>query len=189
MPTNWRSQPIRVTTGFFDTVNDEFCGGGSTANTALAPGQLGARVTIGLNAPVNISLAVNRYEGTFQYVRTLSTDTVLPALGLLAFWSDRTNYIVTTLDTYSDQVAGVFLNSITKGNYGFIKTLEGGRTLVNFGANTPAAEEWVYAATDGTATANRNTAGTDTKLRAIGTAIAAKSYYANAVVALKGQQS
>ncbi len=189
MPTNWRSQPIRVTTGYFDTVDDEFCGGGATFNTSLAPGQLGARVTIGLNAPVNVSLSVNRYEGTFQYVKTLSTDTVRPALGLLAFWSDRSTYLVTTSDTNADQIAGVFLNSITRGNYGFIKALEGGRTLVNFGANTPAAEEVAYAAADGTATANRTAATTDIKFRMIGTALAAKSYYANAVVALKGQQS
>jgi|SRR5262245_1562243 len=188
MPTGDRSQAVRVSTGYIDTVNDDFPGGGSSA-PGFAPHQLGTKVTLGLDGPVNISNENNRYEGTAQYVRTLSTDVTVPILGTLAFWSDRANYVVTTNATTAgvENFAGVFLGAFPAGGkYGFIKIPEGGgRTLVNFSGSTPAAGEIVQAAS-GTNIAARVAAGTDIKGYSFGIAQGAKTVGENAVVALRG---
>lgn len=193
MPTESNSQGVRVSTGFLDTVNDDFPGGGSSA-PGLAPGQKGARVVLGLDGPINISNSNNRYEGTFQYVSTLSTDTTLPVLGTLCFWADRANYLVSTaVATYGvENFAGVFLGQYPQpGKWGFIKKAEGGgRTLVSFSGSTPAAGETALAQT-GSNIATRVAAGTDIKGYTIGVIQGAKSVGEAAVVAfgLHGNQS
>lgn len=125
MPTNYGSQNVRVSTGLMNTVDDEFCGGGSLA-PGFASGQLGMKVMLGTNE-IKFSAAVGTLRaGTYQYVQTFSGDLVLPARGLLAFWRDRINYLVTTSDAVGTAVAGVFINPITRGRYGFIQALQGG---------------------------------------------------------------
>jgi hypothetical protein len=192
MPADDRSQAVRVSTGMFDTVNDDYPGGGTSA-PGFAPGQAGAKVTVN-RAPINISLSTNRYEGTLQYVQTLSTDTTLPLLGTLAFWSDRANYVVSSaVATYGvENFAGVYLGSYpAPGKWGFIKVPgEGGRTLVNFTGQTPAAGETCIAINN-TNTANRVAAGTDIKGYTFGVVQGAKTVGECAVVAfgIGGQQS
>lgn len=129
MPTNYGSQNVRVSTGLLNTVDDDLPGGGSVA-PGFAPGQLGMRVILGRNE-IKYSAAVGiLYEGTYQYVQTFSGDATPPARGLLAFWRDRANYIVTTLDTVGTEVAGVYINALTRGHYGFIQAIQGGRATV-----------------------------------------------------------
>jgi hypothetical protein len=144
---------------------------------------------LGTDGPVNINLSTNRYEGTFQYVRTLSTNTTLPLLGTLAFWSDRANGVVSTdvATTGVENFAGVFLGNYPAiGKYGYIKIPEGGgRTLVNFSGSTPAAGEIVQAQT-GSNIATRVAANTDIKGHSFGIAQGAKTVGENAVVALRG---
>lgn len=186
MPTGRDSQAVRVSTGYLDTVSDDFPGGGSSA-PGFAPGQLGAKVILGADGPVNISNPNNRYEGMCQYVRTLSTDTTLPLLGTLAFWSDRANYVVSTAVSTAgvENFAGIYLGSATPGKYIFIKVPEGGgRTLVNFTGSTPAAGEQVLAQS-GSNIATRVAAGTDVKGYSFGIAQGAKTVGENAVVALR----
>ena len=186
MPLN--SQGVRIPSGYLDTCNDDYPGGGTSPG--IAPAQKGAKVTLLPNATINVSLAENRLEGTFQYVQTLSTDTTTtPQLGQLAFWADKAEAIVSTaVATYGvENLAGVFLGQYpAPGKWGFIKTLEGGgRTLVDFTGSTPAAGELALAQT-GSNFATRVAAGTDIKGYTFGVVATAKggtgSYGANHVI-------
>ncbi len=172
MPTGIRDVTARVTTGFVDTVNDQFPGGGS-ASPGLASGQVGVKVTLGVNAAA-ISNTNNQYEGVVQYVQTLSTDTTAPLVGYSAFWSDRANYIVTTNGTTAgiENWAGIFLGTVTPGYFCYIKVPNGGRTLVNFSGVVPAAGQQAVATTGVAATTAAST--TDIKSYHIGTVQAAK---------------
>lgn len=188
MPNGIRNQTVRVS-NYLDLVNDTLPGGGANVvasiNPGLAPGQVGARVT--LNGPkVPIYATDNQYEGTFQYVQTLSSDTTAPAKGVVAYWSDHANKIVTTAATNADDVAGVYIGAPTKGNYCFIKALEGGRTLVYVGANTSTVGMQVIA---GSGTSTTAAAGTAITPGFLGTILVSKDSNNNAVVSLKGQQS
>jgi hypothetical protein len=129
MPTNYGSQNVRVVTGLLNTMNDDYPGGGSQA-PGFAPAQLGQRVILGVNEVKSSHAIGDLYEGTYQYVQTYSSDTVSPARGLLAFWRDRATYLVTTSDATGSELAGVFINPITKGKYGFIQAIQGGRGVV-----------------------------------------------------------
>jgi len=193
MPTDDRSQGVRVSTGLLDTVNDDFPGGGSSA-PGFAPGQAKAKVTLGVDGPINISNVDNRYEGTVQYVQTLSTDTTLPILGTEAFWSNRATGVVSTDVTTCgiENIAGIFMGSYpAPGKWGFIKIPEGGgRTLVNFTGGTPAAGQIVQAQS-GSNIATTVAAGTDIKGYSFGVAQGAKTVGQCAVVGLRapGYQS
>ena len=184
MPTGIRDVTARVTTGFVDTVNDQFPGGGS-ASPGLASGQVGVKVTLGVNAAA-ISNTLNQYEGVVQYVQTLSTDTTAPLIGYSAFWSDRANYKVTTDGATAgiENWAGIFLGTVTPGNFCYIKLPEGGRTLVNFSGVTPAAGQQAVATTGVAATTAAST--TAIKSYHIGTCQGAKVSGDLAVVAFKG---
>lgn len=188
MPTGRDSQAQRVSTGLFDTVNDDYPGGGSSA-PGFAPGQVLTKAIIGNDGPTSISLSTNRYEGMVQYVRSLSTDTTLPLLGTLAFWADRANGIVSTaVGTYGvENLAGIYLGAYpNSGKYGYIKVFEGGgRTLVNFSGSTPAAGE-IAQAQSGSNIAARVAAGTDVKGYSFGIVQGVKTVGDCAVVALRG---
>jgi hypothetical protein len=163
MPSGVFNPNVRVTSGFLDTANDSFPGGGS-ASPGYAPGQRGAKVGLGAGYPSdNVGVRFSSTfktplttipRGIFQYVESLSTDSVVPAQGLIAFWQDRANYIVTTSDTNLKSRAGVYLGAPTRGNLCFIQCFdEGGIGYVKAGAAaTPAAQDKVYPAADGTAT-------------------------------------
>jgi hypothetical protein len=67
----------------------------------------------------------------YQYVRTTSTSTAANARGRLAFWNTALEttgnpYIVTPDETQAQGVAmlnGVFLNTIVKGDWGWVQIL------------------------------------------------------------------
>lgn len=72
------------------------------------------------------------YGGVYMYVGTLSTSTALPARGQIAFWRSNelpggaTQAYTCTADAQPTTaipayIAGVFINAITKGNYGWIQ--------------------------------------------------------------------
>lgn len=192
MPTFDRSQGLIITTGYINAVDDVSPGGGSGAPPGLtdegrARGQVGACVTLGKNEVKYDPTVGEVEEGTFQYVKTLSGDVVQPARGILAYWVDRTNYIVSTVDTTASDVAGVFLNTVHQGRYTVIqKFFEGGRAYVSFGANVVAAGEVCFPAADATGTANRNVAATPLQSSYFGVAHGAKSAGNIALVELFG---
>lgn len=63
------------------------------------------------------------YGGLYQYVQFSALDTTPPARGLIVYWLDELNYIVTTAagTTPPNKVAGVCLNAVTPGNWDFIQ--------------------------------------------------------------------
>lgn len=115
-------QISRVTTGLLNTVNDAVAGGSVASGTGANPyaGQLGAIAYFGPSTIRYDSSIGTLYEGWYQYVQFLSTSSASNARGQFVFWNDLTNFIVTP-DATDGQHAGVTLNVITKGNYGWIQ--------------------------------------------------------------------
>jgi hypothetical protein len=89
---------------------------GEDTPTLHAPGLLGSRFTViqptGRGAPPKTGSS-KRY----QLVKTDSTMTVGPFPGAVAYWVDKSQYLVTTVNTNLNAVAGIFNNLVTKGNY------------------------------------------------------------------------
>jgi hypothetical protein len=90
---------------------------------ALAyPGQLGIRFTIvspQRGAPGTSTSAAGRSK-RYQIVKTDSTMTVAPFPGAVAFWGDKSQYVVTTTSPAvaagRNRIAGKFSNAVTPGN-------------------------------------------------------------------------
>jgi hypothetical protein len=119
MPNTNNVQTQYVVTGNPDTVN---------TSSAYFEGQLGQ--TINVN------------DRAYQYVQvdsgiSASTPAGVVAANQLAYWKDRSQYIVTndsrqalfanTLLSFRNNVAGVFRNAVTSGNYTFV--LQRGRNI------------------------------------------------------------
>src|SRR6267142_529508 len=103
--------------------------------TLAYPGQLGIRFTV--TQPQRG--AVGAEEGRskrYQLIKTDSSMSVAPYKGAVAWWSDKTQYLVTTSATNRNRVAGAFQNAITPGNFGCIQF--GGPASVKR-IDTPAA--------------------------------------------------
>lgn len=97
--------------------------------TLHAPGLLGARFTV--LSPVqqpSTGATTPARSKRYQLVRTDSTMTVSPFPGAVAYWADKTQYLVTTVNTNLNMVAGRFGGNVTKGNYTCVQI--GGAGLV-----------------------------------------------------------
>jgi hypothetical protein len=87
---------------------------------ALAyPGQLGIRFTI--NSPQRAAPGVTAGRSKrYQIVKTDSTMTVAPFPGAVAFWGDKTQYVVTSTSpavaASRNRIAGRFCCPVTPGN-------------------------------------------------------------------------
>lgn len=141
----WESPIIRISTGFLNTVNDTVIANaprlGSGSHFA---GQLGKSVFFSQDqiAAVTDTSVGTLYAGAYQYVRRRATDDASPSLapGKIAFWDTTvTNwnsaFQVTTdenLSSSSNAVmkAGIFINNIGAGDYGFIQWL--GEVYIRF---------------------------------------------------------
>ena len=131
-------------------VNDPNAGGiANIAGVSRAPGQIGAIVYLN---PISDTTVGTLYPGAYQYVHLVSTSTAAAAVGGIAYWVDPTSttkpYDVTADATDGNQ-AGIFLNVITKGNYGFIQVK--GLANVLYAASitkaTPAKKDLVVCST------------------------------------------
>lgn len=122
MPNNGQMGPVYLQSGLPETED--------TA-TLQYKGQLGMRFT-DINPPRSAPGAVAGRSKTYQLIRSDSTMSVSPFPGAVAWWSDKTQYLVTTSPTAlgRGRIAGVFLNNLTKGNYGCVQT--GGPVAVKF---------------------------------------------------------
>lgn len=88
---------------------------------ALAyPGQIGIRFTI-VNPQRSAPGVTAGRSKRYQIIKTDSTATVAPFPGATAWWSDKTQYLVTTNATNRNRIAGVFQNAITPGNVGCVQ--------------------------------------------------------------------
>lgn len=136
----WTKQADQLTAKKLNDVNDSVAGGAIVSLPSGVTGpqvsatQVGDRVLLDDATALALSDTTvgTLYGGVYEYVGTLSTSTASPARGQAAFW--RTNelpggatqaYTVTAdaqpSTTNPSLIAGVFLNSITKGNYGWIQ--------------------------------------------------------------------
>lgn len=97
--------------------------------TLYAPGLLGARFTVNQPSRGQVGAESGRSK-RYQLIRTDSSMTVAPFLGAVAWWSDKTQYLVTTTVTTlgRGRIAGVFQNAITPGNFGCVQ-VEGPATV------------------------------------------------------------
>ncbi len=122
MPNDWGMQPVYLQSGDPETENTP---------TLSYPGLLGARFTVVQPTRAAAGLEEGRSK-TYQLIQTDSTMTVSPFKGAVAWWADKTKYLVTTTVTTlgRGRVAGVFQNAITLGNYGCIQ--KGGPATVKF---------------------------------------------------------
>jgi hypothetical protein len=88
------------------------------------PGQLGVRFTVIQPSRGVVGVEAVRSK-RYQLIRTDSTATVAPFFGAVAWWSDKTQYVVTTTSPSvavgRNRIAGVFQNSITPGNFGCVQ--------------------------------------------------------------------
>jgi hypothetical protein len=128
-----------ITTGFLNSVDDQFPGGGVEA-PGFAPGQLGAIVELTAAEAAKRSKASvgTLYGGKYQYVKFKAGTTAAATRGGQLFWSDRDNFEVTP-DPPATLVdpAGIALNAVTRGQFGWIFTT--GKTTVKALANTTKA--------------------------------------------------
>lgn len=113
-PNNWGMQPVYLQSGDPESEN---------ASVLSYPGLLGARFTVKQPSRSPAGAEDGRSK-TYQLIQTDSTMTVAPYKGAVAWWSDKTKYLVTTTVTTlgRGRIAGVFQNAISLGNYGCVQT-------------------------------------------------------------------
>lgn len=91
--------------------------------TLMEPGLLGSRFTV--TGPVSRAQGATTTNPPrskrYQLVKTDSTMSVNPYPGATAYWSDKSQYLVTTVNTNLNAVAGIFNNAVTKGNFGCVQ--------------------------------------------------------------------
>lgn len=119
MPNEFNTQPLYIATGNPDTYQEA---------SLYAAGQLGE--------------VVEWRDRSYQLVKcdsgaTASTSTGVVAANQLAFWKDRSKYLVTNdakfalygdvANSYRNNVAGVFRAAVTAGNYCLV--LKSGRNI------------------------------------------------------------
>lgn len=137
-----QNQAPRVTTEFLNDVNDPSPGVplASPSGSIVQPytGQLGGKLSLDAATALALSdTAIGTlYGGVYQYVKFKAGTTTAPARGQVVFWDDIDNYVVTpdATATNDSQIAGIVLNAVTKGNYGFIQIA--GKASVLFGTVT-----------------------------------------------------
>jgi hypothetical protein len=159
MPSALENKTQYVTTGKLNTVNDAAQGGGvaNIVGASRCPGALGSVVYLDVNNPTFYDSTIGTlYPGGYQRVHLVSTSTQAAARGRVAYWVDTTSTTVpfdVTGDATDGNQAGVFINVITKGNYGYIQ-VEGLASVLFTAAitkTTPAKKDLVFCtAGDGT---------------------------------------
>lgn len=125
-----QNQSPRVTTGYLNTVNDPSPGvplvSPSGSIVQSYGGQVGGDTYMTAADALKLSDVTGTgtlFEGIYKYVQFLSTSTAAPARGQILFWSNRSSYIVTPDVTAANvgKIAGICLNAVSKGNWGFIQ--------------------------------------------------------------------
>lgn len=131
-----------VSPGLLNLVNDPVCGGLVSSGTGLSPrlGQLGKKLHMtqdeayaryGGSKVINGVALPQLYSGIYQYVQFYASSTASNAQGQVVFWRPASatqsldgyqNYIVTPdAPTVPSMIAGITLNAVTKGNFGWIQ--------------------------------------------------------------------
>ena len=135
MAYSFTKYPVYVGAKYLNDVNDSVQGGiiQSVPGATTSQGQQtlpGDRVCLDDATALALSdTAVGTlFGGIYMYVLTLSSATASPAVGTIAFFtasSIGTSYTVSSdvqpTTTNPGYVCGVFINAVTKGNYGWIQ--------------------------------------------------------------------
>lgn len=139
------NQAPRVTNLYLNQVNDPAPGvplaSPSGSIVSSYPGQVGGILTLDAKTALKLSDTVNvgtLYAGLYQYVKFKADSTASNARGQVVFWSDFDNFEVTpdAAAAMNGKVAGITLNAVTKGQYGWIQVA--GKASVKFGTVTKA---------------------------------------------------
>ena len=160
MPNGVTQAISRTSFGALNDINDVLPGNqASLAGANIYAAQLGSRMWLDGNpGGVKSDSAIGTlYGGCFQYVQFYS-GTASPAKGLPAYWAYDQAYVAATpylaFNSYIVSVdysalrcgrfAGVVLNAVTKGQYGWIQTK--GLATVQYGTltGTPLDGDIVY---------------------------------------------
>jgi len=151
MPSGLENKTQYVVTAKLNTVNDATAGGGTATITGASrcPGALGSRIVLDVDNPTFYDSTIGTlYPGSYQRVHLVSTSTQAAARGRIAYWVDPTSSTVpfdVTGDATDGNQAGIFINAIDKGNYGYIQVE--GLASVLFAASptkaTPAKKDLV----------------------------------------------
>ncbi len=141
MPTNLLTNITHQSSQYLDTTDDAFIGSGSSTGTGAQPypGQLGAYQMLSEAEAAKRGSVLTLHCGIYQYVQFKSGSSASNAAGQIVFWSTRASYIVTPDATapLTGEIAGITLNAVTKGNYGWIQV--GGVANVKFKSSITAA--------------------------------------------------
>lgn len=126
--------------------------------TNAYPGLLGVTVELdGTTAAAHSATSTGTlYAGTYMYVQFKSGSSASNAKGQIVFWdlssaANYQNYIVTPdPPTGASLVAGVTLNAVTKGNYGWIQVagLASVKCKTSVTKGTPAVGDHLIAVSD-----------------------------------------
>jgi hypothetical protein len=129
----------RYVTPRLNDVNDP-SPGVSVANSVQAvPGQLGAVMTLNAADALKASDTTvgTLYEGSYQYVQFYASQSGTTVAQGPMYWQDPDNFVVTAdVPTNGAGFAGIALNVVTKGNYGWIQV--SGKATLNVGTVTKA---------------------------------------------------
>jgi hypothetical protein len=114
MPNRWDMPPMYVQSGDPETEN--------IIGADHYPGLLGARYEVINPQRAAVSTDAGRSK-MYQRVKTDSTMTVTPFRGAVAWWADKTQYMVTTTVTTlgRGRIAGVFKGAVTPGAICFVQ--------------------------------------------------------------------
>lgn len=141
MPSNWTKGPMFINARRLNDIDDSVLqgalqsvpGGSVTGANQGIQDLPGDRLVLSTADALALSDTTvgTLFSGMYQYVRTTSTSTAANARGRLAFWntaleSTGNPYIVTPDESGAQGVAlraGVFLNTVTKGDWCFIQIL------------------------------------------------------------------
>lgn len=153
MPSGLENKTQYVVTAKLNTVDDATAGGGVASyagGSGRCPGALGSIVYLDTDNPTFYDSTVGTlYPGGYQRVHLVSTTVQAAARGRVAYWVDPTSSTVpfdVTADATDGNQAGVFLNAITAGNYGYIQVEGLASVLFVNGITkaTPAKKDLVY---------------------------------------------
>jgi hypothetical protein len=180
----------RISTGYLNTVDDAKPGQPVSSGTGESnyDAQVGKIISFNhANVPWKTT---QLYGGKYQYVKLYLSSSASAVAGQVAFWYDIDDYVVTA--DYSAAIpAGVFLNAITKGQYGWIQTA--GLATVKFRASitktTPAIGDTVIVQTGaavGEVLADATGLTSVESARILGTAVEAPTNSGSKLVALWG---
>jgi len=133
-----RTGVVRLS-GKLNNANDAHPGGGD-ASPGFVPGMLGAEIEVDAATAAQLSdtSVATLKSGRYRYVRTLSSGTTAPARGRAALQSTSAQFetdVVHSDGAAADdgKCAGVFLNTVTKGNCTWIQVAGNASVLIKNG--------------------------------------------------------